>query len=251
MFTLIQFQRQRDAIASVHRTGCRDIRREAQEMAGIIHDGHETAQAAVDFWIDDEMLEMGWTADDVKVHNCATTKGSRSNKAKEADMSKNTNPNVCRCGCAEATSSSKTLYKPGHDARHAGNVARAIFAGASESALTELPTMLLQAKASAMVARLAAKAEGKSAKRSKSVEIPAEVVDTNGNRLEDERQASVKQFGTVKAGRWFYPARRFGDGSVQRNAKRDGSGEWVEFDSAKPFQAWTNLDEAIFQATKR
>ncbi len=32
--------------------------------------------------------------------------------------------------------------------------------------------------------------------------------------------------GTVKAGRWTYPAYRAGVGPVSRNTKRDGSGEW-------------------------
>lgn len=37
-------------------------------------------------------------------------------------------------------------------------------------------------------------------------------------------QSAVR--GTVKVGRWTYPAVRNEDGSVYRNTKRDGSGEW-------------------------
>ena len=44
--------------------------------------------------------------------------------------------------------------------------------------------------------------------------------------------------GTVKIGRWTYPARKQG-GEVSRNTKRDGSGEWVLTDPAK-FKADTN-----------
>lgn len=32
--------------------------------------------------------------------------------------------------------------------------------------------------------------------------------------------------GTVKVGRWEYPARRDESGDIERNTKRDGSGEW-------------------------
>ena len=34
----------------------------------------------------------------------------------------------------------------------------------------------------------------------------------------------------VKFGRWTYPARQDHEGNVQRNTKRDGSGEWVLFE---------------------
>jgi hypothetical protein len=39
--------------------------------------------------------------------------------------------------------------------------------------------------------------------------------------------------GTVKSGRWVYPAVRHDDGTVARNTKRDGSGDWVDADATK------------------
>lgn len=80
-------------------------------------------------------------------------------------MTKNQTPKTtqtarCNCGCGEATSSSKTAYKPGHDARHAGSVARDLAAfwidggeGVGHSMLDELPPKL-QAKATAQAKRL-------------------------------------------------------------------------------------------------
>lgn len=38
--------------------------------------------------------------------------------------------------------------------------------------------------------------------------------------------------GTVKVGRWTYPAIRKEDGTVVRNSKRDGSGDWDETNPA-------------------
>lgn len=38
--------------------------------------------------------------------------------------------------------------------------------------------------------------------------------------------------GTVKIGRWTYPARKDDDGTVTRAEKRDGSGEWAETNPA-------------------
>lgn len=42
----------------------------------------------------------------------------------------------------------------------------------------------------------------------------------------DEGVPGYKE-GTIKVGRWEYPSRKYTDGSVERNTKRDGSGEWV------------------------
>lgn len=39
--------------------------------------------------------------------------------------------------------------------------------------------------------------------------------------------------GTVRSGRWDYPAVLHDDGTAARNTKRDGSGEWVDVDAAK------------------
>lgn len=36
--------------------------------------------------------------------------------------------------------------------------------------------------------------------------------------------------GTVKVGRWEYPTREDEDGNIQRNTKRDGSGDWVDLE---------------------
>ncbi|ALY10010.1 hypothetical protein FDH62_gp52 [Arthrobacter phage Pumancara] len=95
-------------------------------------------------------------------------------------MSENTNTTTkatttrhCNCGCGEATSSSKTMYKPGHDARHAGNVARAMAADYNEAGndekLEALPSANLKHKARMMAARIVekeAKKANKAAARS-------------------------------------------------------------------------------------
>lgn len=116
---------------------------------------------------------------------------------------------ACNCGCGTPTRKAGSLYAPGHDARHAGLVARDVIATGNNALLSQaLPTLALQKKAAAMVARKAAK--------------PATAVKA-------ERKAGpVVSLAAepVKVGRWTYPARHFG-GDLQRNTKRDGSGEWV------------------------
>jgi (2Fe-2S) ferredoxin len=194
---------------------------------------------------------------------------------KTASAAKSVTTRACNCGCGLATSSSKTMYKPGHDARHAGNVARRIVENhlsgdAAQAVLKELPTANLQHKAGKMVTRLIAKAEAAAIKElakvaarqakttqkapraskadradkratailvaqeedahaaaelAKRAEIEADITaELDGNEL----PAPVE---TVKMGRWEYPARRDPQNpeQLQRNTKRDGSGEWVEF----------------------
>ncbi|NEE01200.1 hypothetical protein [Phytoactinopolyspora halotolerans] len=64
---------------------------------------------------------------------------------------------TCRCGCGEATSGSRALYRAGHDARHASQVARAIVADPGKRAilLESLPSAALRDKAASIAARRA------------------------------------------------------------------------------------------------
>ena len=123
----------------------------------------------------------------------------------------------CACHCGEPVPS-RSSYRPGHDARHAGQVARAAVdayrhgQGAVDSRefymeLQDRPA--LAAKARNMALGIVAKAEGKKAAKT-SRTIPAQ-----------------EMTGEVKVGRWTYPARMTFAGKAQRNMRRDGTGEWV------------------------
>jgi hypothetical protein len=72
---------------------------------------------------------------------------------KAARPSRNAKLSDCRCGCGQKV---KGLYKQGHDARHAGNVAREALAAGADADLNEilakLPTEALRIKAANMVA---------------------------------------------------------------------------------------------------
>ncbi|ALY08837.1 hypothetical protein DRROBERT_51 [Arthrobacter phage DrRobert] len=162
----------------------------------------------------------------------------------------------CNCGCGEATSSSKTMYKPGHDARHAGNVARAMAAdyndAGNDEKLEALPSANLKHKARMMAARLVEKAAKKAAGRTatktqdkpaKASKKVAEVVAAEEAAHAEETATEVpepmfedetpvyRERGFVKIGRWEYPLRENHFGKTERNTKRDGSGEWVEYEA--------------------
>lgn len=104
----------------------------------------------------------------------------------------------CTCGCGQATSSSKTMYKPGHDARHAGQVARRIVekhlsGDQAQAELKQLPTANLQHKAGAMVTRLLAKLEAKAvAELAKSQAKPADKKAKKASKKEAGEKADAK-----------------------------------------------------------
>lgn len=63
-------------------------------------------------------------------------------------------PQACRCGC-ETLTRPGSLYRPGHDARHAAAIGRHIIAldNVDESVLAQLPSPALQAKTTDMLDR--------------------------------------------------------------------------------------------------
>lgn len=107
----------------------------------------------------------------------------------------------CYCGCGEL---SKGFYRPGHDARHAGNVGRLVaqntLAGESdpEQPYNDLPSEKLVAKAKKIT-------ESALAKASKSVK-------KDDRKVEAHSPGAVA--GIVKVGKNEYAAQRLADGSV-------------------------------------
>jgi hypothetical protein len=72
-FTLIEYTSVKGHIASIHRTGCKDIDRDALEHGGvnIEYDGYDTAEDVRNDWLDAEMRELGYGDADVKILKCA------------------------------------------------------------------------------------------------------------------------------------------------------------------------------------
>lgn len=60
---------------------------------------------------------------------------------------KDTKQKTCLCGCGELVRTAKALYRPGHDSRHVGLVARRVVLSGDKDALNELPSEALRARA--------------------------------------------------------------------------------------------------------
>jgi hypothetical protein len=82
----------------------------------------------------------------------------------------------------------------------------------AEASLLTLPSASLRAKAKGVALKAA---QGKT---------KAKKTAPKAGRTQVAKDERV--LGTVKAGRWTYPAMRSGH-DVVRNTKRDGSGEWI------------------------
>lgn len=116
---------------------------------------------------------------------------------------------LCLCGCGEPVTNRKRNYRPGHDARHAGQVARELVemmklgtnSQARKKMLEGLPTDSLRAKAAAMADRISAKAT-----MTRKSTTPS---DARRKEVLAEESAKAKLVaGKVKVGRWSYPANR-------------------------------------------
>ena len=132
----------------------------------------------------------------------------------------------CTCRCGSYTNIPESAYLPGHDARHAGNVARGLVqtvtAEQYDALINQLPSVALRAKARDIAASLSLKAQAKADRKAARAARKMTLVQ--------EIEASIN--GTVKVGRWEYPAQQAPDGSVTRNEKRDMSGGWVPAEAA-------------------
>jgi hypothetical protein len=126
----------------------------------------------------------------------------------------------CACSCGAYTNSPRSTYLPGHDARHAGAVARLIFDNSNKSTygstelayLKLLPTVALKAKAAKQADAMLAKANAATTKP--SVRQIADAANDVNPALQQSARRRLMADGTVKAvvsgvckvGRWEYDA---------------------------------------------
>lgn len=178
----------RKALAVLTRIG---LVYEAAEGSLGTHNGYHWEQGA------EAAFDEAWGSYDVR-----STDPDRDNSRLSVGLG------ACYCGCGLTVGGrGKSLYRPGHDARHAALVGRLLAQG--DNRLGDLPSDALRDKAERIAHRIA-------------------------NPV--KRVRSRKTFPPVwtygvqaKVGRWVYPART--DGKVaERNTKRDNTGEWVPFD---------------------
>src|SRR5882757_1808859 len=149
---------------------------------------------------------------------------------------------TCLCGCLSPVTSKRT-FRQGHDQRLRGILIRANLhnaevtvrggmqtSGDAMSLAVRLDSQGVKGdwveslhKAEARDAAKAAKAETRANQRATKHATAAQI---DAAMAAGEAAAPATIAGTVKIGRWEYPAEQRGD-RIVRNAKRDGSGEWI------------------------
>ncbi len=155
---------------------------------------------------------------------------------------------TCACGCLAAVRENRTFVQ-GHDQRLRGILTRAHLAGVevtrlvgsaiTSSALEYAKQLDVEASGAkswsgGLLQARAALAEKAATKAAREVEqnTPAiEVAVSDAVDIVVSVEPTGYQAGTVKIGRWVYPARNWDGGVKERNEKRDGSGAWVETDA--------------------
>lgn len=65
----------REHIASVHAVGCAAIEKDKRDHASVEYGPYASLIEALDSYLDDEMIDMGYGVGDVKVHGCARKGG--------------------------------------------------------------------------------------------------------------------------------------------------------------------------------
>jgi hypothetical protein len=139
---------------------------------------------------------------------------------------------LCNCGCLGKVANRQRLFMQGHDQRLVGKLTRAAVHGVDVAVVDGaiisgdalgMAQHLLNAKGQAKLAHAVKVAVGKRDR--------AQVAQAEAPKPQPVA-------GTVKVGRWDYPAIREVDGNVVRNLLRDGTGEFVPADAkaASTFQ---------------
>ena len=96
---------------------------------------------------------------------------------------------LCLCGCGNPVGR-KSNYKPGHDARHAGAVARYIAESGDWTALGSLPSQALQDKATRMVEKIVEKSVSKAKPATADVPITEIVAEVNAEFTAEQQATS-------------------------------------------------------------
>ena len=124
----------------------------------------------------------------------------------------------CACGCEQEVRSEKAVFLLGHDAKlvsRLANMMKIAFGSGDDAAVYGLEqkakyfSPALQGK----IAKAFANAKGNTLAKAKA----------------RQKAMNAVLFQTVKVGRWEYPAKHV-DGEWFRNAKRDGTGEWIRYE---------------------
>lgn len=133
--------------------------------------------------------------------------GNTTSEKKDTKMTKTADTTVhdCYCGCGEKVPG-KSFYRPGHDARHAGNLGRHVAATQTDVTNTDhysdLPSERLVAKSMGIAVKALEKATAKAAK-AEAKATKAGTVDANDDGTE------AKEHGTVKVGKTEFAAVRY------------------------------------------
>jgi hypothetical protein len=186
-------------------------------------DTEESAKEVIDGWLKEHGLAP-------QTPSTATSPAKERPATPRATKSKSPT-GTCLCGCGSPTRSN---FAPGHDAKMAGQIARAIAEQAIRedldphhftNLLMRLPSDLLRDKALTMAQRICDKAVNRQQRHSPEAVERAE--DICPDKAETDMERAVREgtvepdytYGVVKIGKNRFAARRDNDGVIMRHNK--------------------------------
>lgn len=137
-----------------------------------------------------------------------------------------TTGHFCGCGCMQVITS-KATYRPGHDASHVSMLLAELFNEVQDG--RKVTKSMIDAQAKALPSEALQNKFKNAAHRAFIAEKVAKI------KLPKEESKPTNDLGytegEIKIGRWVYPTRIWDGGVVERNEKRDGSGEWITIEA--------------------
>lgn len=143
-------------------------------------------------------------------------------KDKPAKVEKEETFHACYCGCGENVPS-KSFYRPGHDARHAGVIGRLVAEDGNEDHYNDLPSASLTEKAKRITEKAREKSAAKEAREEARAHAKAERAANKQAKTKAEPKITEPVEGTVVVNKEDRAARRHPDGKVEY---LDAKGNW-------------------------
>lgn len=162
---------------------------------------------------DAERIIDGWLASQSETENTPQIRTKGKNMTESTNTKPEAAPHDCYCGCGEQVPG-KSFYRPGHDARHAGALARKVAADASKDVTTrtyysDLPSEKLVTKAIGIALAVREKADAKVQRETEKAEAKAKREAEKATNNQPKPPAN--ETGTIKVGKNEFAAERNGE----------------------------------------
>jgi hypothetical protein len=205
----------------------------ARELLKVLTDGNLVVvedMGGEDAWVPNLNLETNSQQDaeaafnDWANDNGLQVKEAKTSKPKRVDVG----AHDCYCGCGEQVGG-KSFYRPGHDARHAGQIGRLVASTGDKKHYDALPSEALTNKAKGIAAKVLEKQDAKRKNEAARKQSKIDKASATPTKADDA------VLGKVRVGKGTFEARAFEGGRVEYKST-DGTWKDASKTAAKTFK---------------